>query len=526
MHSVGYFSSDFLIRHETYEKTLNIFEPAPEYTDNINILSRPAHVFRNSPATFEKLRLSALKEEAFIEVKILEKQSDLGLPCYFYAKHKSGEEVFYDGIIFRITFKVTDVEFYLEDAQALTGYPRHPIAMTPFSRSLNRAVPDFSGRQYVFRNFNAASTTNWRSLGINASEEVALRISLNDPNFITVTNLTHVEEGKNYAFYIGSRSTVLELHAHDLYLTFEIDRWKRWLQEKTQRATICTENAYDAFSALATSFWHIRSKFRTWEKSKAGFTYILQELPIIGSYGLLIEAYERIAESRWGCTNGIKQIFLSDEDEYTARSAISKWTPYFYEGEVENNCLTKLSEEPAIPGYVGSIELLKSAISELEKTVTRSFTLNKDLFASAQTEFSVYSLWLALAAILISGVLQALPSLLSPILAERDSNFILSTEEVKRVELESQIMRSSQQETDLTTIRLVEQERYVVRIFSSGSDLLMNVYDKKSQSTLLENAATVAEQTSKGLRYTSLNGQIVVEATEPPVLLIDGKLEQ
>ncbi|ALB42217.1 MULTISPECIES: hypothetical protein [unclassified Anabaena] len=80
LHCTGYFPICFLDRCEDYGTTLNMFKVSSEFVDNTNILNRPTHVFRNSPAVFELLRQKAIEDKDFIKVEIVEDHSDVGFP--------------------------------------------------------------------------------------------------------------------------------------------------------------------------------------------------------------------------------------------------------------------------------------------------------------------------------------------------------------------------------------------------------------------------------------------------------------
>ena len=144
LHFMGYFLVNFIERHESYAETLNLLKISPKFGDNTHVLNRATHVYRSSPKLFEQLRQKAIEDKNLTDVKIVKSHSDLGFPYYFYAKHKSGQEIFFDGIIFRITLKITEREFYLKDIASLMGYPPHFNAIESLSSAIGEVKPNFS----------------------------------------------------------------------------------------------------------------------------------------------------------------------------------------------------------------------------------------------------------------------------------------------------------------------------------------------------------------------------------------------
>ncbi|ALB42216.1 hypothetical protein AA650_18730 [Anabaena sp. WA102] len=248
------------------------------------------------------------------------------------------------------------------------SYPSHPRAIQSLNKAIIKVKPDFPYSVYTFRNFYTALKTDWQILGIKAEGNPSMQISINDQNLLTVTSLDYVEYGKKYNFYIGSHKEILQIIAHDLYQSIEIGNWRNYISLKVDQANNCFQQSSDAFAELSKPFHHIKSKLKTWSEAKQGFIYLLQELPLLYRYKLLIETYEKIANDKLSSINGRRQIFIY-EDEYDNRSAIANWAKYFFSGEIKNEKISNISNEPISPGYTNDIQLLKNDIKELERTV-------------------------------------------------------------------------------------------------------------------------------------------------------------
>lgn len=408
LHCMGYFPINFIERYESYAKTLDLFELCPKFSDNTSVLNRPTHVFRSSRTLFNQLRDEAINDKDLIDVKIVESHSDMGFPYYFYAKHNSGQEIFFDGIIFRITLKVTEQEFYLKDAVSLMHYPDHLKGIRILNSLVKKVKPNFPESICTYHRFYTALKTDWKSLRITTQGNPSMIIPLVDPNFITVSGLRYVNYGSDYRFYIGDYKQILQLIAHDLYQSIEIEGWKNYVLSKTEIARKGFQQASDTFVALSRSAWHLRSKYSAWQKAKKEFIYLFQESPLLYRYDLLLDAYGEIAKDKLSSINGIRQIFIGDNEDDN-NSAISHWEKYFFEAKMQNDKIVEISEEPVNPNYTNDIESLRSEIIVLKKVVQESLDLNKDLFASVQTEFSAYAIWLAIVAIIISALLGAIP---------------------------------------------------------------------------------------------------------------------
>ncbi|MFB2893435.1 hypothetical protein ACE1CI_11025 [Aerosakkonemataceae cyanobacterium BLCC-F50] len=491
LHCMGYFPITFLERRESYETTLNLFEISPEFSDNTSILNRPTHVFRSSPEVFEKLKQKAMENKDFLHVEIVESDSDLGLPCYLYAKHKSGEEIFFDGIIFRITSKVSDEKYDLADAMSRMSEsdPPHPQSIKSFNGAIEKIQPNLPLSVYTYLRFYTALKTDWDLLKIEANGDPSMQIPL---------------RGSKYSFYIGDYERTLKLIAHDFYQSVEIKKWRQHISSKIDEARNCFQAASDAFVELSKPFYYLNSKFGSWSKAKKGFTYLLQELPLLYRYELLIEAYEKIADENLNNDN---------------RSAVAHWEKYFFKGEIENNQIANISEKPLIPNYTEDIPSLKADVAILKNALHESFALNKDLFASVQTEFAVYSIWVAILGIVIPQVLGALPLLKSPALNHSSESENLSKVDVYSLPTSSLASLASNQ-----TILSFETSRNAVRIFTRNGQTLMNIYNKQRRVTWVNSVPVHVEQISGGIRYSNLQNKVVVEVVNSPVLFLNREI--
>lgn len=500
LHCMGYFPINLLERRETYEKTLDLFEISPEFSDNTNILNRPTHVFHSSREIFEQLKQKALEDEDFTHVEIVEAWSDLGFPCYLYANHKSGEEVFYDGIIFRITSNITNKEFHLQDAASLMGYPPHPKSIPPLNGVLKKVNNDLPFSVFTFSLFYTALKTDWNLLKVKAYGEPSMQLPLIDPNFVRITALKYAEYGGKFYFYIGDYQKTLQLIAHDLYQSNEIENWKKYISQKTEKAKDCLQQASDAFTALSKSFWRLRYKLCAWSEVKKDFTYLLQESPSLFRYELLLNAYKGIAKENLSSVNGMRQIFISNDD-WDNRAAISHWEKYFFKGEIKDNKIINISEKPISPGYTDKINSLESSVEVLKKSVSKSFDLTKDLFASAQTEFSAYSIWFAILAIVVSSVLGAIPFFTSS--EPKPSN---QRENQPRLNIDSSPRSSSITSLSIDeTLLLFETSKNVVRFFTRDSQTLINLYNKQSKVTRMNCTTVDVEQPLKAFVINTHN---------------------
>lgn len=519
-HCVGYFPINFLERREEYEVTLNLLEISPKLSDNTSILNRPTHVFRSSPEILEQLRQKAIEDSDLTHVEVVEAHSELGFPCYLYAKHKSGEEIFYDGIIFRITVNITDKEFHLKDATSLMGYPPHPESIDSLNYAIKKVKSDFPLSVYKFRLFYTALKTDWGLLKVKAYGDPSIQLPLIDPNFVRITNLKYAEYGGKFYLYIGDYKKTLQLIAHDFYQCNEIEHWKKYILLKTENARDCFQQASSGFATLSMSLKHLKLKLSAWSKAKRGFIYLLQESPLLYRYELLFEAYEKIAEANLSSINGMRQIFISNDD-WDNRSAVAHWEKYFFKGEIKDNQILNISEEPISPEYTHSINSLRSDIAVLKNAIRESFDLSKDFFASAQTEFSAYSIWLAILAIVISSVLGAIP-----LFTSSETKLLDQPENQPKLNIgsfpkpPSSVVFLSFDETLIS----FETGRNAVRIFTRNNQILMNLYNKQSKVTQLNGIPVDVEQVSGGIRYRNLQLKVAVEVFSAPVLLVNDKV--
>lgn len=408
-HQIGWFFTNLSPltlppRRESIEKTLSLFDASRGPLENAGILSRATHLYKPRAKDFERLCQALSHNPNFNHVEILHQSSDLGLPNKILARHISGKEIIYDGVIYRLTNSVHAEEFDLNELEKLAGYKgSFDPDLTHFENSLSEVTSLPHIYSHVSYNLYTVSPTDWENIGIRVEGDPHLRLRCRDMNIITITALVYDEVGKDYFVYLGDRETTLQMFAHEVFNAMELVSYNQYAEKERDSLHIVRKSTAEETASATAPFYRLDRKHKNWNSIKSSWNTLSEIRKSLASFDLLIQAYEKVIENRWAYINLPRQIWLAGEVR-DDQEKIANPCPNFFEGKLENGKVADISDKPSEPIYTRKQVELKNLIQIIKDELTPSFDDETTLLTVYQTEFSLYAVWLAVLALFISLV--------------------------------------------------------------------------------------------------------------------------
>ena len=402
LNHVGCFPLTLLNRKETIGETLSHFRLEDTWNTNKNILDRTTHLYRVSKGDLEPIRECLIRNSDFVHVEIIHKSSCLGLPYQIYAKHISGYELYFDGLSYLACKTIKQQSIALHEIQELAGYPqRADNVLFSLEESISDLLPDMPEHSYTMYSFYAADVNDWNSLGIKNSGDAQLRLLVNDENIVTITALVYSEAGKLYPLYVGDTKIIREMNSHDLFFSSEYRRFSEHIDHVRVDVSSALEAISISMRDVTDSIFYFYKKHKSWIGAKCGINNVHRIRKGLYKYNLFIKSLDEVINERWASRNVPKQIWLENE-EMDDQWLNSHWQLNFFQGKLENGKILDLEEQPIKPGYSSTAMELKQKITLLREEVDKILGDGRDLLSAIQAEFSMYAVWLAISALLVS----------------------------------------------------------------------------------------------------------------------------
>jgi hypothetical protein len=403
-HQVGTFATSFLVRRESIDESIADFDATRGTSRNSGLLMRATNLYRANPEKFEQLRQSLINNQGFVHVEVLHQSSDIGLTHKIFVRHKSGKELYYDGIVYRLTEIIYAGDFGLDELEKLAGYKTSfdPVVVE-FENSLREVVPSLHMYSHTSLSFYTALPKNWEELGIKAEGDPQLRLICKDMHIVTMTAMVFSEVGKNYYVYLGDRTKTLQMLAHDMFISMELRSLVEFVEEKRKTLHTVKKAVLGELNGAIAPLYRLGLKHKNWNSIKNSWKSLGEIRKALAQFDLVVQAYEHIVENRWAFFNGPRQVWLAGEEQ-DMEEKVQHPCPNFFDAKLENSRISDISEKPAKPTYTGETIELKDLVvvtkSELEPVQNEENTL----LTIFQTEFSLYAVWLAVLALVISLV--------------------------------------------------------------------------------------------------------------------------
>lgn len=398
-HQVGVFLIPLLQRRESIEETLNLFDASNE---NIGILSRATHLFKAKLEDFEPLRQVLLKNQEFIHVEVMHQSSDLGISYQILARHKSGKELYYDGVLYRLTEIIHASEFGLWEIEKLGGYKGSfdPVVLE-FEKSLCEIIPSLHVYSHTSYPFYTASLTKWDDIGFRVKGDPHLRLICRDMNYLTITALIFSERGKDYDVYLGERTSTLQMIAHETFDSMEIRDFIELAEQQRKILHVVKSDTILEMAGATSPFYKLTLKHKNWNSIKSSWKTLREVRKLLALFNLLIQAYDKVIENRWAYFNGPRQIWFSGEEQDN-QEQIQHPCVNFFIAKLEDAAITDLSEKPSEPMFTSKHKELRNLVKIIGEELAPTMDDENTLLTVFQTEFSLYAVWLALLALIIS----------------------------------------------------------------------------------------------------------------------------
>lgn len=404
LNHIGYFSISLLERKETIEKTINLLDVEDSFQSNINCLNRVSHLYHTSKEKLEPLREILTRNSDFIDVQIINDSSTLGLPYKVYATHKNGQSLYFDGLLYLVEIEIKKDKFSFSDLNSIAGYPfRADEIIKSLGISLKGIIPSLNEWSYSMYSFYTAEIENWKELGITRIGEAQLHIPINDPNFVTLTGLIHTKFGKEYSLFLGEKKIIQEMNSHDMFLNKEFKDFTKFINHLREENNHSSSTINDSMNNITKAFYKFIPKYSSWNKAKESISKVYKIKKSIFKYILLKETINELINKKMALRNSPKQIWLENE-EIDNKWLNSYWCQNFFNVKLINKNIETVEDENQVmsPIYSSSAKELINKIQFLDKEVESVLGESRDLLSTIQAEFSMYAVWLAIFAVLIS----------------------------------------------------------------------------------------------------------------------------
>lgn len=403
LHHVGSFQIPLLERRESIDETINKLRIEDSYRSNTNLFDRTTHLYWTSEECLRPLRESLIRNCAFTHVEIQHKSSSIGLPYQIYAKHKNGEDLYFDGLSYRIRKTINNEKFGLSALPELAGYPlRADNIVRDLEKSLREVIPELPEFSYSMYIFYTCYVENWNNMGIARTGEAQLYLKVNDPKIFTITGLVHTKIGKDFNLFIGDENVILEMNSHHIFYATEYERFSKYIDSLRNKIGIASGCVSDSMNDITKSFIKLNKKYASWNNAKSQIREMYRIKKNIFKYKILSETVSKIVEERWASRNSPKQIWFDSEVDHEWMQ--SYWCSNFFEGTLKNDAIIDLQELPIKPLFSYAVEDLVEKVNLLNNELNDIVSEMRDLLAAIQTEFSMYAVWLAFGAVLVSVI--------------------------------------------------------------------------------------------------------------------------
>jgi hypothetical protein len=390
-------------RCETVEETLSVLGE----TGGGGYSPRTTHLFRSDVRTLEKINAALRSNDNFVSSSLLHSASDLGIVDRIVAAHKSGLVFSYDGLLLRVTKTIVAKELRVDALVQSTGVPNVEWnVVNDFVKCVNEIFPEKHVQSIV--SYYTVDETNWEKLGVQRVGDAQLNLVLKDPNYVTVTAIIFTKCGKDFSVYMGEEERIHQMIAHDLFIASELKLFTNFFRSKSKKVSSFHGMLKSDFGGIISPFWDIRKKYKKWNRVKETMRDVYAIIDLSEKGRLLSKKIEALITERLAFFNGPRQIWLGGEKMDTEEK-IQHETRHFFEARLEDSKLKMSEEQPTVPSYVSTWQEFESTVNSLTSQLKELYQRERDMLTAFQTEFSMYSVWIALAAIVI-----ALASLIIP----------------------------------------------------------------------------------------------------------------
>jgi hypothetical protein len=411
-HHIGWFPPiTFLKRTESIKESLKKLKADDSWRINTGRFTSATSLYKTSSSGFESLIQALTEDGKFEKIEVLHESSVLGFAYKIHALDKSGKSIYYDGVLYRVTESVYEGDFEIDKINELAGYPsRSTDIVDSFQKCLRKVIPDLPEYSLTISSFYTVRHIDWDALGLQNPENGKLRLICKDTNIITITAIIFSERGKDYNVYLGDRDEVLQMIAHDFYVQIQLEDVINYFEKMRNEVERINDKGIIEFRGMIAPFYSLYKKHQQWNSVKNSINSLFPIASGVSKGELLVQSFDQLVEKRWSFFNGPRQIWLPGEERDDQEKVQHPCNNYF-EARLKNNKIQDLSDKPSLLGYAYSVKTLEKIIKLLREETDSTLRNEKDLLGAFQTEFSVYAVWFAIFALIISLVSIAISAL-------------------------------------------------------------------------------------------------------------------
>lgn len=379
-------------RKETVEETLNI---SSTYFDSYK--PRTTHLFKSDTQVLEKILSRIQSNSNFTSSQIVHSSSDLGLTYKIEATHKTGWAFIFDGLQIRATKPLFTEKFKLETLLSKTGVPHDDWkSFNDFINCAKEVFPD----KYIESSYSyyTVEETNWEKIGLRREGDAQLCLIIKDPKYVTITAIIFTNWGKDFSVYLGDENQINEMLAHDFFIGHEIYLFINFFRAKLKDTSGYRNKLKTDFGGAIAPVYSIVKKHKSWDSVKKAMRAVYATKDFIEKGKILLVQLKKVLDNRWAFFNGPRQIWPVNEEQ-DREEKIQHPAKHFFEFRLEDSKIEMLSKEPTIPSYASEVQELEDTIQAVDNQIGELYERQRDLLTAFQTEFSLYAVWFAIAAI-------------------------------------------------------------------------------------------------------------------------------
>jgi hypothetical protein len=191
--------------------------------------------------------------------------------------------------------------------------------------------------------------------------------------------------------------------AHETFIIKEVRDFIQFVEEKRDRLNAVKKAILDELNGAIAPLHKLGLKHKNWNSIKNSWKTLGEVRKSLAQFDLLVQAYEYILENRWAFFNGPRQIWIAGEEQ-DSQEKVQHPCANFFGAKLEDSKIIGISEKPDKPMYTSEVLKLKDLVSTTKNELEPVLNEANTLLTIFQTEFSLYAVWLAVLALIISLV--------------------------------------------------------------------------------------------------------------------------
>jgi len=342
----------------------------------------------------------------FLSCDLVHQLSDIGLPNYLIAKHLNESILIFDGIIIRSTREITTQKIQINEILKTSGYPSlQSKAIDDFFQAIHKDNSKFPNHGIIGFAYYTFTETDWDLLGLKREGEAQGCLYINDPHIITNTALIFTEFGKEFLIFFGNESTIHEMICLEVFIRLELVRISSLFKQNIIQLYAIYDKIFIKYGGLALENFKIIQKMENWNEIKKMMIKLYEIIDITENAQNYSSKIKKIVDEKFAFFNGPAQlIFTKDNTQNILHHRISN----FFEFRLNESSKIENLHSQVDPLYLRDWSETNEKIRFTKSLEDDLYNKTRDLQMAYQTEFTLYALYSAICALVISIVIQIL----------------------------------------------------------------------------------------------------------------------